>query len=147
LSTLGDGTEKKIIKKKWVEGREEYDFVQNYIIDFISKNFQDTIQNDNLLPGPDYETWFEKPIVDNENHIMTNGYANSWVLNTDKICNEHGQAVCIKNTNGTYDFEIVVEFWPQRLFYGGLLISGATLAISLVYLAGNLVKRRKGKQN
>src|SRR3990167_2669871 len=147
LSTLGDGTEKKIIKKKWVEGREEYDFVQNYIIDFISKNFQDTIQNDNLLPGPDYETWFEKPIVDNENHIMTNGYANSCVLNTDKICNEHGQAVCIKNTNGTYDFEIVVEFWPQRLFYGGLLISGATLAISLVYLAGNLVKRRKGKQN
>jgi hypothetical protein len=45
--------------------------------------------------------------------------------------------------------EMVIEFWPQRWFYLGLIISGATLAGCLGYLgyAGvqGLRKRRKKK--
>lgn len=33
-----------------------------------------------------------------------------------------------------YDIEFVIEFWPQRWFYVGLLISGTTLAGCLGYL-------------
>ena len=30
---------------------------------------------------------------------------------------------CAKNPDGTYDMEMVIEFFPQRWFYLGLLIS------------------------
>jgi len=45
--------------------------------------------------------------------------------------------------NGSYDFEMVVEFWPQRLFYVGLFISGITLLCCVGYLGYDWRKRRK----
>ncbi len=104
-------------------------------INFISKNFQGTIQNDNLPKGRIWETWFKKPLPE-EDHLTVNGYANSWVINADKICSE---SFCIKNPDDTYDFELVVEFKPQQLFYVGLGMSGLAL---LVYLSYNLRKQK-----
>jgi hypothetical protein len=117
---------------------EILDFVKNGLVtvlghgEFISKNFQGTIQNNNLPTGEIYETWFMKPIENNENHLLANGYANSWIINPAKLCRQDNK--CIKNKDGSYDFEIVVEFWPQRLFYIGLMISGITLLTFIGYL-------------
>ena len=108
-------------------------------IDFISKNFQGTIQNDNLPSGNIFETWFKKPIIDDKNHLMANGYANSWIIDPADLCKNNNS--CVKNADGTYDFELVVEFWPQRLFYVGIFISGATLLACLVFLIYNYRKR------
>ena len=41
---------------------------------------------------------------------------------------------CTRNADGSYDIELVIEFWPQRWFYLGLLISATTLATCLSYL-------------
>ena len=134
-------------------------------MDFVSKNFQGTIQNDNLPSGKFYETWFEKPI-DDQNHLMVNGYANSWVIDVNKVCGQDSEiatpaspslggsldaprndkAVCVKNPDGTYDMEIVVEFWPQRLFYVGVGISGATLLFCLTYLGFDFYRRKKTRE-
>jgi len=109
-----------------------FDYNEKYKIDFISKNFQDTIQNDNLERGKFYETWLEKPIDNNENHSVVNGYANSWTINPNEICVDNSK--CVKNADGTYDLELIVEFWPQRLFYIGAFVSSITLFGCLVYL-------------
>ncbi|MBI5412812.1 hypothetical protein HZA42_00510 [Candidatus Peregrinibacteria bacterium] len=141
VSSLGDGKAKTIEHTKGEDTVEKIDYVEPYKIDFISKNFHGTIQNDNLPDGYFYETWFKKPIDDNNNHLMVNGYANSWLLDTDKICSQNPD--CHKNPDGTYNFEVIVEFWPQRLFYIGLFVSGTTLLLCLSYLGFSFVRGRK----
>lgn len=144
ISSVGDGKEKFVLHKKWLNGEEKPDYKERYTIDFISKNYQGTIQNDNLPSGENYETWFKNALADEGDHIVANGYANGWILDADKICNGRFQAACVKNSDGTYDFEIVVEFWPQRLLYAGLAISAGTLIISIFYIIGmRMMLRRK----
>jgi len=147
ISSLGDGKEKEIQHQKWENNKEQLDYIEKYNIDFISKNFQGTIQNDNLSDGKFYETWFQKPI-DDENHLMVNGYANSWTIDTDKICQANIDK-CTKNPDGSYDFELTVEFWPQRLFYIGLAVSGITLFGCIIYLVtiGIVDIRKKRKKH
>jgi hypothetical protein len=74
---------------------------------------------------------------------MVNGYANSWDIDPTAICQNNPK--CTKNADGSYDMELVIEFWPQRLFYIGLFISGTTLVGCLGYLGWDFVKRRKKK--
>lgn len=166
VSTLGDGKEETITHNKWEDGKEKLDYVEKYNIDFISKNFQDTIQNDNLPSGNFWETWlpasykvesgklsslFElnKNVMElpEENHLMANGYANSWIIETEKLCegsfdSAQDDTFCVKNPDGSYDFELIVEFWPQRLFYIGLFISGMTLLSCFGYLIYDWRKKK-----
>ena len=141
ISTLGDLKEKEIKHKKWEDGKEKLDYVEKYNIDFISKNFQDTIQNDNLPDGRFYETWL-KDYLPEENHLTVNGYANSWIINTEEICGVENSK-CVQNPDGSYNFEMVIEFWPQRFFYLGLGISSITLLACLGYLGYNWRRKKK----
>lgn len=141
VTYLGDGKEKEIKHKKWENNGEKLDYIEKYRIDFISKNFQGTIQNDNLPEGRLWETWFRKPIDNNADHLMANGYANSWIIDTEKVCADN-PSFCTKNSDGSYDFEIVVEFWPQRLYYLGCIISITTLISCLLWIG---VLRIKGR--
>lgn len=156
VSTLGDGKSKSTYHKKWKNGKEELDYIEKYDIDFISKNFQGTIQNNNLPDGKIWETWFvsksgkkeSKTIqLPDSNHLVANGYANSWIIKPEEICRDNNN--CVKNLDGTYDFELVVDFWPQRLFYLGLLISGGALVGCIIYLLfrSRRVRRIKSKAN
>ncbi len=108
----------------------------------LNPPIQGTIQNDSLPAGPIYETWFKKPISEDKNHLMVNGYANSWLIDSNRLC--HPELVsgskCIQNPDGSYDFELVIEFWQQRLYYLGLAISIVTFIGCIGYL---LIKKRK----
>jgi hypothetical protein len=99
-------------------------------MDFVSKDFQDTIQNDNLLSGPFWETWFKLPVSNEESHRIANGYSNYWTIDAERVF-ERCPNACVKNDDGAYDLELVVEYWPQRLLVLGLLISGTFLLILL----------------
>jgi len=175
VTSLGNLREREIKHQKWNEEKqkEELDYIEKYKIDFVSKNFQDTIQNDNLPDGRFFETWLpssykvesEKFIkesginknvieIPEERHLMVNGYANSWIINTDEVCGldsrlrgNDNKVFCIQNEDGSYDFEMVVEFWPQRLFYIGAFISISTLLVCIGYLGYDWRKRRKLKIN
>ncbi|MBI4039608.1 DUF3367 domain-containing protein, partial [Candidatus Daviesbacteria bacterium] len=61
-----------------------------------------------------WATWGKKPILEN-NHQIANGYGNVWWLQTP----------------GSYD--LIIEYWPQRLFYLGFFIS------TLVFILGCLI--------
>ncbi|NTW13975.1 MAG: hypothetical protein HGA31_03015 [Candidatus Moranbacteria bacterium] len=145
VSTLGDGSIKTTDHNKWADGREVKDYTEKYTIDFISKDFQGTIQNDNLPGGRFWETWGKKPIENNRNHLMANGYANSWIVDTDTLCGGNSGS-CRRNPNGTYDLEVVVEFWPQRLFYIGAGISLTSLAGCLGYLGYSGIRSYRRKR-
>jgi len=97
-----------------------------------------------------WETWLAGKInrnvlqIPDENHLTVNGYANSWIIDPDEICKNEG--FCRKNGDGSYDMELIVEFWPQRLFYIGLGISGLTLLFCIVYLVRDGIISRKKYQ-
>ncbi len=122
VTDLGDGKQKQRQLMTWASDRMVANRTETYSVDFISKNLKGTIQNDNLPDGDLFET-LGAPSIDENNHLMANGYANSWVLNPAEICQEKGtdgkpagkeNGFCIKNPDGTYDFELVIEFSPQK---------------------------------
>ena len=49
--------------------------------------------------------------------------------------------------DGSYDIEFVIEFFPQRFFYLGLLISGTTLLFCISYLVYDGVRRLRRKRS
>lgn len=137
VTDLGNGKSKEIEHMRWESNQEKPDYTEKYTVDFISKNFQGTVQNDNLSDGNFWETWFRQPLSDKVDHLMVNGYANSWIVDPDRMCGESAvsarhEPFCLKNADGTYDFEIIVEFWPQRLYYLGGIISITTLVFCLI---------------
>lgn len=100
-----------------------------------------THQNSQLPAGRLYETWFREHIPDNY-HWTANGYANSWWIKLDEIKRPGDY---IQNPDGSIDFELVLEFWPQRLFYIGSFISGTVFLCCLGYIGYDLARRKKSK--
>ncbi|KKQ46232.1 MAG: hypothetical protein US63_C0004G0007 [Candidatus Moranbacteria bacterium GW2011_GWC2_37_8] len=139
ISTLGNFNNKQAEHFVWQGERKIKKNIENYQIDYISNEFFGTIQNNNLPKGNIWETWFKKPIEGN--HWVANGYANGWMVDTDLICG--GNEKCFKNVDGTYDFEFVIEFWPQRLLYIGAGISTVTIVGCLIFLGKGWIKKRK----
>ncbi len=131
LSSLGDMKHKTRNHYQFTNGKEYFDYKENYAIDFISKNFNGTIQNDNLPNGPLFETFMQKPVDNLSYHLKANGFSNSWIIDPEKLCPNTRDTKCTKNTDGTYDFELVAEFWPQRLAYIGYFLSGGIMFLGL----------------
>jgi len=83
-------------------------------------------------------TWFLKEI-NSKYHTYANSYANAWFINPQEICDS---SFCSRNSDGTYNMNLILEFWPQRLFYIGIVISVLALMIS-----GGLVLYERKKRN
>ncbi len=50
-----------------------------------------------------------------EQHYVLNGLTNAWYIVPEDICDL--SEACVRNENGTYDMEFVLEFSAQRWFY------------------------------
>lgn len=77
---------------------------------------------------------FTNPL-DDKYHFITNGYANAWYINPKEI-----------DKDGDGNFTISLYFWPQSLFYLGLIISGTTLILCMGYLIYDWRKNNGDKQ-
>jgi len=107
-------------------------------IQFISKKFLNTIQNDNLPSGHFYETFIKNELTSGFQHAKVNTFANAWIIDTDTLCK---QISCIKNKNGTYDMELILEFWPQKLKNMTYVISIGTASMLLFAYLVNIIYR------
>lgn len=130
ISTLGDGADKTIQHKTWISRQYTDTARERFVVDFISKNYSGSIQNDNLPNGDLAETWLSKSIG-SSTHLVANGYANSWIIAPYDFCNEQR---CSKNSDGSYDFAMVVEYWPQNLLDIGGIISGIAFIACVAYV-------------
>lgn len=98
---------------------------------FVSQSLKGTIQNDNLPVGNIFETWLKKPISIDAGHLLADGYANSWIINTEEVCQKTGN--CSLNSDETYDIELVAEFGYQKFLYLGLIVALLTMFINIIY--------------
>ena len=86
---------------------------------------------------------FVKPKkVADKYHYKLNDFINAWYINPAELC-KNSNTACTKNTDGSFDMEMTIEFFPQRWFYLGLLISGTTLFGCVGYLTFNFIRRKK----
>ncbi|NTU66706.1 MAG: hypothetical protein HGB08_02155 [Candidatus Moranbacteria bacterium] len=129
---------KEYIRKGWVS-----DLGNGKSIGFVSKDFQGTIQNDNLPDGSIFENWLARPIEDSKTHLIANSYANAWMMDSDQLCRNSGN--CIRNPDGSYDLELVMEYQPQRIFYIGIFISIVSILGAAIYLSVNISRSIPGK--
>lgn len=133
LTTLGNTKIKKRTYYNYVDEKIVPEKYQDYFIDFISQDIKGTIQNNNLQTGSFFETFSLQELE--QTNKMVNGYANSWYLEPKNFCGEATAGNCIKNNDGSYNFEMVVEFWPQNLANMSYAISVITLVV-LIFLYG-----------
>lgn len=81
--------------------------------------------------------------IGDEFHYKLNDFLNGWHVDPEELC-KNGNRACVKHADGSYDMEMVIEFFPQRWFYIGLLVSGATLVGCVGYLGYDWVRGRRG---
>ena len=91
---------------------------------------------------------FEWP---NQLHWQANSLVNSWWINLNffpNLFSDNNQKTVFyrSNADGSIDFELVMEFWPQRLSYGGGILSLSVFGICLIALFVRWVQQ-KNKQN
>lgn len=110
-------------------------------ISFVSRNIKDTIQNNNLNNGTVLDVFFKKPL-DEKYHVMVNGYANAWDIDPKSICSSE-LSLCKRNNDGTYNLELLVEFWPQQLYNIGIIISAVTFLGACAYLIKYRIRKRR----
>ena len=134
IGNLGNSKQKNIKHRKFEDGRWQKAELEPFEIGFVSKRAHGVIQNNNLSSGTIFESWFKKPFPD-ENHFVANGFSNAWYVDVDSICNNGHK--CNKNEDGSFDLELIIEFWPQKIFYIGAFISIATFFVSGVWLFFN----------
>lgn len=79
-------------------------------------------------------------------HFELNGYMNGWSVNTEKYCKQT-YSKCVKNTDGTYDINLGIEYPPQRWFNVGIAIGILSLIGIVLYLfIGTLTKKKNGRK-
>lgn len=81
------------------------------------------------------ETWFKAPLGE-DGHILVNTFANAWWIDITKIKNYK------RNPDGSIDFDLIMEYRPQRLFYLGLAITFlGFIIVSIIFI--KIYKKRK----
>lgn len=86
--------------------------------------------------------------IADEFHYKLNDFLNGWYVDTVQLCESKVKSGklnggCIKNDDGSYDIEMTLEFFPQRWFYLGLLVSGTTLTGCFGYLGWYYINQRR----
>jgi hypothetical protein len=81
--------------------------------------------------------------VPEKDHLKINNFMNGWLVDPSKFC----ESSCKKNSDGSYDMTLVMEFAPQGWFYIGTTISGVTFLTVAGYLVYDHIRARSvGRQ-
>ena len=107
---------------------------------FVSKSFYNSVQNDNITDNKEKLYLLNRSKIDNKFHIPIDANSiglinyialNGWIINTDYLMNNFKDYL-ISNNDGSYDIELKVLYYPQKIFYLGLVISTSFLLILLL---------------
>ena len=120
ISEIGSEKEKIRTRKIWRSLADSYEYRYQFDIDFISRLSKGTVQNNNLSDGGLSSDLFA-PEIDID-HVVANGYSNIWVVELEKIKNAYRDYVK-QNSDGSYDFNVIIEFYPQKLLLIGRIFT------------------------
>jgi len=84
-------------------------FCQSILAKYLGNSVVECGASEKFISGDTIRAWRGKQISE-DHHFAVNGYANGWYVDP-------------KDTGGKENFELTVEFTPQRIVYFGLAIS------------------------
>jgi len=120
------GWEAYVSDQQLVDSSQQY---EDIVASYFDGEIEEGEHRNTFLEKATFETWGKKPIAE-DRHSLVNGYANSWYITPE-------------DSSGREDYELIIEFWPQRLFYIGLAVSGLALIGCLGYLGYDFVEKRR----
>ena len=105
------------------------------VISYFNGEVKECTSRTTFLEIDTFETWFKKSILE-DRHLVANGYANSWYIESS-------------NVGGKENYELIIEFWPQKFYFLAIIISGVTLISIIGYLLYSRKKliKIKGKKS
>ena len=106
-------------------------------LQYISNMLSGTIQNENLVSAPFYETWGKKHLPE-KFHVQANGYANAWLMDLDYLIFHFPNSLLI-NKDDSYQLKLILEFSPQKSLYFSIIVSAVVFSIALLYFVYFLV--------
>lgn len=98
------------------------------VASYFDGDIKEGTHRETFLEPATFETWGKKSLPE-ERHSLVNGYANSW-------------EVLPEDVNGKENYELIVEFEPQRLYYIGIIISFITLGACLIKLTISVIGKK-----
>lgn len=114
--------------KVWIVGEAEDDIkTEEVIASYFNGEIKEEKHKTDFVHKKIFASWFKKSIPE-ERHFSASGYANSWLITPE-------------DSAGKKNYRLIIEFWPQRLFYVGILISCLTFSGCVGYLF--LTKEKK----
>jgi len=82
-----------------------------------------------------------------KDHFEVNGYANGWIVVPKGQFKVQSSKFKVEEKEENWeDFEIVLEYKPQRLFEIGLLISSTILLMCILYMVYEYLKRDRNEE-
>jgi len=93
---------------------------------YYSGKIKEGTHNMIFLEPSTFETWGKDPIAQ-DTHLIVNGYANSWRITPASV-------------GGKNNYELIVEFVPQRFFYIGFGILIITLTFCIIYILTKILQ-------
>jgi len=141
ITTLGDSKIKYTNHYKYTSKDRILNEVELHHVEFISKQFFGTIQNNNLLSelqGVEIEL---SPQI--AQHLKADSFANSWLIKTDYIEKTYANRI-VKNPDGSFDFIVTAEFMPARYLRVSVIFSLAIIfAVVVCWIFELVLSRRK----
>ncbi len=83
--------------------------------------------------------------ISDEHHFPYMTFLNGWYVDVPTYCAQ--KDLCTQNADGTYDMEFLIEFFPQRWFYVGVIISVTIFALSCGMIMYDFCFRRNKKSS
>lgn len=99
---------------------------EGIVASYFNGEIKEGMPENTFLDKSTFETWGKKSIPE-DRHITMNGYANAWYITP-------------QDSDGQNNYQIIVEYWPQRLFYTGASISVLVLVVTLLAIVARSVK-------
>lgn len=100
-------------------------------ISYFGNDITEIISKNNKIDHNPFETLFIKPINEKQ-HSIINGYANAWTIYPSDSMNSS-------------NYEIILEFYPQRYFYLGIIVAILGFFVSILVLFFPKIKKIIGK--
>lgn len=91
-----------------------------------------------------WSAWIDKgKKVEVKNHFIVNGYANGWMIPGHILENRRKRpGIKSPNMSQSQEFQIIIEYIPQRFFETGLILSIITLLACIGYIGLDLKRKR-----
>jgi len=119
---------KLYINKTNIDNPDSNKIYKEEVASYFNGEIKEGSHRNTFLELATFETWGKKPIAE-DRHFIANGYANSWYIKPSDVDNQE-------------EYEITIEFWPQKFIYIGLAIAILTLFSSIIFLLIRLFRRK-----